>query len=74
MLVVAGLEKRDDIIESCERGSHAQLNELKQRLGYDDATYNAMVYNIRRKFCEIFDYKFVEYNDEQDDSDNEFIF
>ncbi len=67
---------QDDILDAYDNRLKIPYKELRAKSGYDDATFSMIIYNIKRKYCETFNLKFVEYDEhpENDGSDTEFLF
>jgi hypothetical protein len=53
----AASEIQENFIKAYENGVRLPHNNLKQKLGYDDCTYNTIIHNIRKKYCEVFNKK-----------------
>ena len=60
---------QEDFLKAYDNEKRLPLNKLKLKLGYDDSTYNMIVYNIRKKYCDIFDKKFLSLNNDKNDDD-----
>ena len=46
------------------------FNALREKMGYDEATFNIILYNIRRKYCDAFDQEFVESSSSSSEAEN----
>lgn len=67
-------DMQDAFINAYDRRVRIPHNDLKMKLGYDDSTYNTIIYNIKRKYCNSFNKKFEESNDLKNKDKNEFLF
>ena len=67
-------EMQEIFIRAHENGVRLPHNHLKQKLGYDDCTYNTLIYNIRKKYCNAFNRKFEEYDNDNNEDSNAFLF
>ena len=68
---------QDDILDAFDNKRKIPYKELKDKSGYDEATFAMIIYGIKRKYCETFNIDFLEYNDDKpegDGSDTEFLF
>lgn len=74
LLLTAASEMQEIFIRAHENGVRLPHNHLKQKLGYDDCTYNTLIYNIRKKYCNAFNRKFEEYDNDNNEDSNAFLF
>ena len=60
--VMQGISSMEDkfIAAADKGGGKMPFSELREKLGYDESTFNILLYNIRRKYCEAFDKEFLE--------------
>ena len=65
---------QENFIHAHEHGVRLPHNNLKQKLGYDDCTYNTLIYNIRKKYCSVFDREFEEFYNVDINNENEYLF
>lgn len=70
----AVLEMQDDFINAYDKKLKIPHNALKKKLGYDDAMYNTVLYNVRKKYCIAFQKRFDEFNYEKNNSKTQFLF
>ena len=71
------MSMQDGILDAFDNKRKIPYKELKDKSGYDEATFAMIIYGIKRKYCETFNIDFLEYNDDKpegDDSDTEFLF
>jgi hypothetical protein len=66
LFMLALNEMQDAFINAYDRRVRVPHNDLKMKLGYDDSTYNTIIYNIRRKYCMAFDKKFEDIETNKD--------
>lgn len=65
--VMTGATDMEDKFVAASRGSgKLPFASLREKLGYDEATFNLIMYNIRRKYCEAFDKEFMEFESSSD--------
>lgn len=74
LLLKTANEMSDNFIRANQNGVRLPHNNLKQKLGYDDCTYNTLIFNIKKKYCSVFNKKFEEVINEKMDNENEFLF
>ena len=70
------LSMQDAILDAYDSRLKLPMAELRQKSGYDEATFAMIIYNIKRKYCEAFGIPFVETDppDPGDGSETEFLF
>lgn len=67
------MSMQDDIMDSYDGRLKIPYNEIRAKSGYDEVTFAMVIYNIKKKYCDVFNVKLSE-SEPDDDSETEFLF
>jgi len=65
----------NDIIDAYDKNLKIPYKELREKSGYDDATFAMVIYNIKKKYSDTFNIRMNDFEPPTDDgSETEFLF